>query len=297
MHRQRRPNIRFSSDPAAPGEAAGFVYRGRTMASCSDKTCLQFAVGGLVLPPEQQWIRISEVLRGRAVRQLCQILTGGSIASYSGLAEEQRGRLSLISGKDGGGKPLAGHAHAYFLVWPDENQYPTRLIVWCRTALGKEEIEALGGAAERPISGGGKDRWTIHLVPLPLEMPLPRSFCSESRVWDSVTQFVPPAVRHRFRPGGRLRRGETTEETARRLVLAAGMPAPASVDVRPEQSGTWARLHRTRSTQLRNPKARTPLLSPGFRLRLEFERPVAGPIMIGDSCHFGLGLFAASGSS
>jgi CRISPR-associated protein Csb2 len=258
---------------------------------------MQFAVGGLALPPIEEWITVTERLRGRVVRELCRAVTGDPRACYSGLADEQRARVSLISGKDAAGRPLTGHRHAYFLLWPDENHYPTRLIVWRRTSFGEDEAAALVRAAESPITGKEKDPWTVYLVPLPAGMPLPQGFYAESYVWHSVTPFVPPASRHRFRPGGRLRYAETTEETARRLVSAAGMPAPVSVRVCVKQPVTWARLHQTRATRLSSRNGRAPLLRPGFRLRLGFEQPVAGPIMIGDSCHYGLGLFAASGNS
>ena len=266
------------------------------MASQSGLQYIQFAVGGQILPPENQWIKISERLRGRAVRRLCQILTGDSNSGYAFLPEDEKQKLSLISGKDGRGKPLAGHPHGYFLVWPDENGYPTRLIVWRRVSFNEQEITALVSAAERPITWEEKESWTVYLVPLPSEMPLPRQFCGASHVWESVTRFVPPVGRHRFRSGGRLRRGEATEEAARRLVSALGMPAPVSVSIRPDQQVCWTRLHETRAARLGRQKRERPLLRPGFRLLLEFDRPVRGPIIVGDSCHFGLGLFAASGS-
>ena len=105
------------------------------MTSCSGKRYVQFALGGAFLPSEDQWIGISEKLRGRTVRTICQMLTGGLARACSSLSEGQREKISLISGKDGRGKPLAGHPHAYFLVWPDEHHYPTH-----RTAFHNEEL-------------------------------------------------------------------------------------------------------------------------------------------------------------
>src|SRR5271167_4220528 len=122
------------------------------MALQSGLQYIQFAVGGQILPPEDQWIKISERLRGRAVRSLCQILTGDSSSGYAFLPEGEKQKLSLISGKDGRGKPLAGHPHAYFLIWPDENQFPTRLIVWRRTPFAEQEVAALAKAAESSIT-------------------------------------------------------------------------------------------------------------------------------------------------
>lgn len=248
-----------------------------------------------MLPPEELWIKFAERLRGRTVNCLRKIHDGGLESALSSLPDGEQQELSLIAGKDGEGKPLTNHPHAYFLVWPDENGYPCRLIVWRRASFSEQEIAALHGAAERPIMWQEKDSLTAYLVPLPLEMPLPRRFLAESGSWESMTRFVPPVGRHRFRSGGRLRRGESPEESARRLVLASGLPAPVSVSTVPDQHVTWMRLHETRASR-RTQEPGAPLRRPGYRLRLEFERPVSGPILIGDSCHFGLGLFGASGS-
>ncbi|MGH9396298.1 MAG: type I-G CRISPR-associated protein Csb2 [Terriglobia bacterium] len=197
-------------------------------------------------------------------------------------------QLSLISGKDGEGKALVGHHHAYFFVWPDEHGYPLRVVLWRREApFTWMEIDAVLAASEGPISWGNEQ--LLYIVPLPFEMPLPPGFGVCARVWRSVTPFVPPAERHRFRANCRLRPGETPEGVARRLLLAAGMP-PVSIAIEADEH-TRMQLHETRRRRLAKEKARTSFVRPGFRLRLEFDTPVQGPLAIGDSCHFGLGLF------
>jgi CRISPR-associated protein Csb2 len=57
------------------------------------------------------------------------------------------------------------------------------------------------------------------------------------------------------------------------------------------QAAGWLHLHETREFRRRKRELRAPLVRPGFSIRLEFDGPVRGPIILGDSCHFGLGLF------
>jgi CRISPR-associated protein Csb2 len=221
---------------------------------------------------------------------MCELLTGDSKKSYTFLTAAQREQLSLISGKDRDGKALLGHHHAYFLVWPDQNGYPIRLVVWRREVpFSEAEISGMLSASEGPISWG--DEQPLYLVPLPLEMPLPPGLAVSARVWQSVTPFVPPAERHRFRAQGRLRPGETPECVAKKLLLDAGIPAPANIGLETDQDKVWTQLHETRQRRLLRERTGSSFVRPGFRLRLEFDAPVQGPIIMGDSCHFGLGLF------
>lgn len=252
---------------------------------------VQFALGGLSLPPMSQWIRVTERMRGRTVRKLAERLTGNTRNTYASLLPVQRHQVSLIAGKDHLGKALSGHRHAYFLIWPDEHGYPTRLIVWRPEAAFTEmERLALHAAAEKPIPWGGEV--AVYVVSLPMPMPLPRAFCDPSCAWRSVTPFVPPAQRHQFRPNGRPRPGEAPERAALRLLLRAGMPEASAV----LESGVPAAvvpLHETRLRRIERGRIGGSLARRGFHLRLEFRRPVEGPIILGDSCHFGLGLFRA----
>jgi CRISPR-associated protein Csb2 len=57
----------------------------------------------------------------------------------------------------------------------------------------------------------------------------------------------------------------------------------------------WVRLHETRERRFERDQTRTPLVRPGFHLLIEFDAPVTGPIIVGDSSHFGLGQFRSLG--
>jgi CRISPR-associated protein Csb2 len=255
--------------------------------------CIQFAVGGRVFPPVRRWVKVTERFRGWVIRHLAMAIEPESRGRYDLLSVAQREKLALICGKDGQGQRLYGHCHAFFLLWPDDHGLPTRLLVWRHDPFVDEEIEALLAASERPISwNDGTPEWELRLVPLPFETPPPYGLPGESRVWKSATPFVPPAERHRFRKNGRARPGESPEHILTKLLQAEGKAAPACVKSLEEHGEvTWVMLHETRRRRLGKEDSRTPWVRPGFYLRVEFHDPLSGPLILGDSCHFGLGLF------
>lgn len=259
-------------------------------------SCVQFAVGGRVYPPLRRWVKITDRFRGRVIRVLARKIAPGSEGRYDRLTPEQKGRLALICGKDGQGRPLRGHRHAFFLLWPDEHGLPTRLVVWRTNPFTEEEVGALLRASEHSLSWeNSTPEWRVRLVPLPFATPTPSGLLNASRVWQSITPFVPPAERRRFRRNGRERPGESTERILAKLLRDAGLPEPLNISVRDEaRESTWVSLHETRARRFSKADSRTPWVRPGFNLRVEFTTPVAGPLILGDSCHFGLGLFASS---
>jgi CRISPR-associated protein Csb2 len=255
---------------------------------------MQFAVGGRVYPPSQRWIRIAERFRGRVIRHRAAQLSGTPCAYYGSLSAAQKDELILLTGKDATGAAANGHPHAYFLLRPDGDGHPSRLIVWRQgepfTAV---EIEAMLEASEAPLAWeDGAPDWKLRLAPLPDRTPLPPGFEGPSRLWSSITPFVPPAGRRRFRENGRLRAGESVERVATKLLEAGGWPTPARIFEVSDKT-VWVSLHESRERRFERKQTRTPLVRPGSQLRIEFDAPVAGPSLIGDSSHFGLGQFGA----
>lgn len=257
-------------------------------------TIVQFAVGGRVYPPPSRWVKVIERFRGQVLRSLAQQMTGNPKASYRDLSTEDRDRLSLMCGKDGQGRPLCQNEHAYFSFWPDQSGLPTRLVCWRDTPFTESEVEALLAASEHIYSWEyGKSDWKLRLVPLPFETPPPPGFDSESDCWISITPFVPPANRRRFRQNGRIRPGETPECLVAKLLVKCGYPAPEHVELlNGPAAQEWVVVHATRRERTQMRRNVTSKSLPGFRLRVLFREPVQGPIALGDSAHFGLGLFA-----
>lgn len=255
--------------------------------------CIQFAVGGRVYPPQTHWIKITERFRGNVIRCLAQQISPASDGRYDRLTTEEKNILALVTGKDSQSKPLKGHRHAFFLLWPDANGFPTRLIVWRKESFTEDEIEALLCASEKPLMwGNDSNDWKLRIVPLPFEILPPQGLSTESKTWISATPFVPPANRYRFRKNGQLRTIESVEHLLSNLLKRQDKPEPKSItliDNGPEQC--WLKLHETRERRFLKEENRTPYVRPGFYVRIEFSSPVQGPLILGDSSHFGLGLF------
>lgn len=257
----------------------------------SDLQFLQFAVGGVVYPPMNQWVKVTERFRGSVIKNLCQQLSKNQDASYRTLTTEQRESISLITGKHDDGKPLQGHKHTYFFLYPDEQGFPTRLIAWRNEPFTEIEINSMLAAAEKPVRWDyDLNDWAVRLVPLPFHAKPPNSLFAPSKTWISATPFVLPAQRHRFRKSGCERTTESPKLLLAKLLDKSGAPAPSKV----EQLGkepVWMQLHETLERRIIRKQSRIPWKRMGFWMRVEFLEPVIGPMLLGDSCHFGLGLF------
>jgi CRISPR-associated protein Csb2 len=109
---------------------------------------------------------------------------------------------------------------------------------------------------------------------------------------------------------GRERAGElpreVLREVLRKLIVKHGLPAPVRIEpldaagevvAAPEslagwsEIGQWVSIHETRAERLARRDERTRAVRPGYRFRIVFPEPVPGPICLGHSAHFGLGLF------
>ena len=283
----------------------------------ADLNVIQFAVGGHVFPKQADWVRVTEKFRGSVLKHAARIVSGGEWSSYRELPPDLRDKLKLLSGKDGNGKPVQNHQHAYFFLCPDELGNPTRLIAYRRTPFDDIEdqpfeVEAILAASREPIFWQSRDPdWSLRLVPLPFETPAPASCClggASSTVWISATPFVPPN-RHRFRENGRLRMGETAtsllKKTLAEILIPVGSPAsvielqtldnennplPTLIGQDPCEF-MWVTIHETHSERQRRISDRKRCVRPDFRFRIEFSESISSPLLVGHSCHFGLGLF------
>jgi CRISPR-associated protein Csb2 len=249
------------------------------------------------------WIRVTERFRGAALKELARLLTGDRKAKFWLLPPDMRDDFALFSGKSGTGSPLSSHAHVYFALIPDEFGQPTRLICFRREPFRPEEIEALLAASERPYSwrfqhqlgaSDPRDEWQLRFVPLPFNTPLPLGMAFSTPIstnWVSATPFAVPGGRKRFRKNGRLRPSETPERLLEKCVVCAGLPVPLVVRCHDVTVEEWVAIHETLEQRRRRREMRARTVLPGYRFRLTFPTSISGPVCVGHSCHFGLGLF------
>jgi CRISPR-associated protein Csb2 len=249
---------------------------------------MQFAIGWNVAPEPRAIVRLSSRFRGAVLRELLRIKTGDASVNWARVSNEVREAVANMTGKDANGDALKGHRHTEFLVWCEDGQ-PTRCLVWRGSrAFDAEEQEAILLAAARDVSwaaaGSDSEEWKVRLVPLDREVPPPPGFDRQaSKVWESVTPYVPP--RHHLR-GGKEREGESMAEQIGRELQRREIARDVQVEL--VGSPQWVSVHVPR----RQANKRAFIGDRrGQRIRLCFSTPVAGPIRLGHSSSFGLGLF------
>lgn len=266
------------------------VARERRRAPTPRPDChlIQFALGWNVAPHPRTIVRLSSRFRGAVLRELLRLKTGDGSATWARVGRNVRESIADMVGTDANNEPLKGHRHTEFLAWCEGHQ-PTRLLVWRGSrAFDGEEQEAILMAASRDVSwataGSDSDEWKVRLVPLDRDVPPPPGFGGQpSIVWESVTPYVPP--RHHLR-GGKEREGDSMMDQIRRELQRRGLTA--HVEVEPIGAPAWVSVHVPRREA--NKRA---FISErrGQMFRLRFAVPVTGPIRLGHSSSFGLGLF------
>jgi len=254
----------------------------------ADCHLMQFAIGWNVAPERRAIVRLTSRFRGAVLRELLKLKTGGSAKSWSQASRKVREEVALMTGKDANGIALEGHRHTEFFAWCDKRS-PTRLLVWRgSSAFDADEQNAILLAAARDVSwaaaGSDTDEWKVRLIPLDLDVPPPPGFDSQSsRVWESVTPYVPP--RHHLR-GGKGREGESFAEQILREIRARRIAEDVEVELVGEP--LWVSVHVPRRESHKRAFIGD---RRGQMVRLRFATPVVGPIRLGHSSSFGLGLF------
>lgn len=267
--------------------------RRRVHVQRSDCHLMQFALGWNVSPDPRAIVRLTSRFRGAVLRQLLRLKTGDDSATWMRVGREVRESIADMVGKDANNEPLKGHRHTEFLVWCEDGQ-PTRLLVWRGSrAFDNEEQEAILLAASRDVSwaaaGSDGDEWKVRLIPLDSGVPAPPGFDGQaSAIWKSVTPYVPP--RHHLR-GGKEREGESLAQQIRRELTQRGLIEADEVEF--VERPVWVSVHVSRrqadgDTFIGDRR--------GKYVRLHFPKPIVGPIRLGHSSSFGLGLFRPTDS-
>ena len=248
---------------------------------------IQFAIGTRVSPPRKSIVVLTQRFRGRVIREFL----GGSW-QRSSLAQRKAARL--LTGKDADGSPLQDgrHPHARFgILFDQETGRATRLLVWRNEPFDDCEQRAILNAADQALQLsfaklGVRDPWTVRLIPLDSQVPPPLGFgdqaCSR---WETATPYVPP--RYSYDKRGRIKVGESPEEQIRLELDRQGYRTASLTITVYDKPTEWTRVHRPR----RYRGGRTNTERRGYHALLTFDKPLRGPISLGHSSHFGLGLF------
>lgn len=258
--------------------------------TCHETNLIQFAIGWNVPPEARAIVRLTAKFRGAVLKEMLRKLTGDPQISWSKAPFHAREAVAEMAGKDARGKPLNGHRHTEYLVWCEDGE-PVRLVAWRNgRPFDENEREALLKAADRQFSwaaaGNRADVWKVCLVPLDRAVPSPPGFDgATAAAWESATPYVPP--RHHLR-GGKPRLRESIEHQIRRELSLRGFANVQAVMIEPVRNPEWVAVHlprrQRRGTVFVGDRR-------GYWLRLRFPAPVRGPIRLGHSSSFGLGLF------
>jgi len=256
----------------------------------------RFALDSAVLPSVLDTLPVAEGAR----RALMSIQ--GRLTETNGV----RGRSSVMSGKNEQGDALKGHRHAYYLPTDEDGDGRLdHLTVYAERGFGPDERRAFDRISK--IRFGGKERYPLRVLflgsgaaadyhPGPLD---------SSRVWVSATPYL--ATRYAKTRGRDRIDMASPEQRAAFLVndLRAQLVSSRSdlggegahdVKIEPvwDENHVFKVSERRRCIQFKRFRRKTGD-DGGRRLagsfRIVFPSPVRGPIVLGWSSHFGMGLF------
>ncbi|MCY3791872.1 MAG: type I-U CRISPR-associated protein Csb2 [Gemmatimonadetes bacterium] len=221
-----------------------------------------------------------------------------------------------ITGRDRNRRPLRGpHQHAHINPLDlDDDGHLDHILIWAPGGLGAQ-AQAAVRSVRTTFNKGGIEPLRLALAAigsLPDMARLPGQYGghmsrlkASAPIWQSLTPFVPP--RHVKARGKNTLEGQILVELRSRgfpkpaavlrlapISWSQGETDPARGPVGTKGETSWSRFRHFKLARQRGPQ---PPLTYGFAIRLEFERPVSGPIAIGYGSHFGLGLFEHCASS
>lgn len=263
-------------------------------------TTFRFALDSTVLPLVTETLPVAEAARLRCMG------IHGRLTTING----KKGRSDILSGKDEGGQPLGDHSHAYYLPTDEDGDGRLDHLTICAAGgFGSDERRALDRLRLLRTSCQSEERHPLRLLLLGMGVmdeyvPGP---LRPSKVWVSVTPYLASRYakttgRHRVDLGSPEARADFLQNDLQSLLAA----------VRPDLAGEGGMLasieplwednvfkvsKRWRTIQFKRFRSK-PGDDGGRRLagafRLVFDRPVRGPIALGWSSHFGMGLFMPS---
>lgn len=298
IHEARWPRVPGTVwvDYTVPPQAAPrFAKSGR--APRPNPTIARFALDGPVLPLVTDTLPVAEALR-RALMGRYQGLLRRDRYGESNHPHTERFVSPAFSGKDPSGQPLReDHTHAFYL--PTDEDGDGRLdhvTVFARGEMDRNEVRALGAIRRIHID---ESEWHLALVGLGAEANFTQTPLFElSKEWVSATPFL--VTRHMKRRGRRRDprawfeqpsgREEFIQHVLREELDRRGLPGSEAKIELLETIGP-RHLRPLQYRLYRSKRGDDGGRRPRGAFRITFREAVPGPIVLGHSCHFGLGLF------
>lgn len=258
--------------------AANVRPRPRNVRPAATVTTARLVLYGKPLPRIEDALRVAEALRITAMGVARRLLGADALPpelSGHGLGEDNR------------------HAHCFWLPDPNQRGEIDHVLVHAPGGLGAESIRVLTALQALRRDDNQPLRLMLEGTgPAALFAPLTR-LSGESAVWQSVTPYLHPW--HIKKPQMRSPQATLAAilEQLRREWNARGGVAPEIVGAQVLPSITFGGRS-LRPLHFHRIRRKRRLVQPdtvGNVLELRFSDPVRGPLALGFSCHFGLGLF------
>lgn len=254
-------------------------------------TIARFLLDGPVLPLVSETLPLAEQAR----RSLLSIRKKIVVRDNPSLTDSEIWPLSpAFWGKDKQGRPRSGHEHAFFLpADEDDDGRIDHLTVFASMGFNPLECKAIDKLRQLPFGAGNPLQ--LLLIGLGKEQDFRAPLLEESKTWISATPFI--VTRYPKLRGTKRDRPEDylTPRAFARYVLVQelkrrrGLPPVERV----EELDTMG-AHRLRPLQFKRFRRKASDdggRRPAGAFRIDFAEPVRGPLCLGHSCHFGMGLF------
>lgn len=200
-----------------------------------------------------------------------------------------------LTGKDEFDQPLRDHhEHAHTIpVDLDGDGHLDHIIVYARVGLRDAAQQAVrtlrrtwtkGGEGDLQVAVvGSGDLDILRRLPAPLKLELDGILGPPdgATVWESLTPFVLPKTLDR-----RSKRSVVGQVNAE--LVSRHLPEATSVEIDLELTRALRHYVRRRVHGGVPPK-----VDAGYGLRIQFAKPIRGPLLLGYASHYGLGLFRA----
>lgn len=230
-------------------------------------TRISFMVVGKPLPRVEDTLRIGELMR-MAVMSSARKVFGEDhvppIFSGHGMPEGNR------------------HGHAFYLPWDSNGDgHVDRILLHVPNGMDEAQQGAAGQVRKLYSRDGSEWRLVVESMRDDAESGI---LVGSSRCWVSLTPYLHPwHVKKRF----------NVEEQIRRECCERGLPEP--VTLAPFDEVDVGKGRKRRPVHFQRFRSRRGVVQPdrlGSFWRLTFPESVSGPLALGFSCHFGLGLFS-----
>ncbi len=273
-------------------------------------TMARFAIDGNVLPLLEDTLKIAELARRTTMGIYRRIeekhLYRGNTPEGAPLP-----RSEVFSGKDKYGTPLQGHRHAYFLPTDEDGDGRIdHLTIFAAMGFGPAEVKTLDQMKRLKRDQGEPLNLLLMALGQVGEIHAP-SILGPSRVWISSTPFIStryPKTRGLKRDprellgidNQRLFTQHVLKEEIQRLrTHLPDMPDPIQIGpLNPEHKcGPKQNLRPIQFKRYRQKRGDDGGRRPAGAFRITFPKKVSGPICLGYSSHFGLGLFVPEGET